>query len=452
MYIIKLLNLHDLCTKTKPVLFIKYYANMSLNTMKQFYLKSILFLSALIISQSACAAGLWLYEAASPELGTASAGSAAIANSASTAGFNPAGMTRLNDTEFMVGIQPMYVDAKFDIDAATYGNDDGGNAGGFVPSASMFYVTSLTDDIKFGLAMGSYLGLGLDYGESWAGRYFITEGELLTLAINPSLGYKVNQQFSIGAGVDFVYSKLNQKIAFNNNPFGIGSTADGMIEIEDSDIAYGFNLGLLYEFSESTRIGLTYRSQVDIEFEDALKLKNVLPIVSGINSSTNTDIEMNLPATVILSGYHKVDKQWSVMANIGWQDWSEFGETDFTLKNLNQKFTDDRNFKDTWHIALGAHYQLSAPWTLMAGIAYDSSPVSDKYRTIDMPLDRQIRYAFGAQYEFSKDLSIMAGYELLDAGQAKINQTRGILDNDILNGDFKTNIIHIMTLNARWKF
>ncbi len=88
----------------------------------------------------------------------------------------------------------------------------------------------------------------------------------------------------------------------------------------------------------------------------------------------------------------------------------------------------------------------------MTGIAYDSSPVEDEYRTPDMPLDRQIRYASGAQYQYNKDYSIMIGYELLDAGHAKMNQTRGIIDDDKLIGRFNTNYIHIVAINFQWKF
>lgn len=257
-------------------------------------------------------AGLWLYEAASPELGTASAGSAAIADSASTAGFNPAGMTRLKQSAFMMGIQPMYVDAQFDINVATYGNDDGDNAGGFVPSASLFYVHSLSEDIKLGLATGSYLGLGLDYGDNWAGRYFVTEGELLTFAINPSIAYKINEKFSVGLGLNIIYSQLNQKLAFNNNPFALANNSDGQIKIKDSDTGYGFNLGLLYQLSETTRFGLSYRSEVDIEFSDAIKTKNVLPIFSGITNNTKADLDMNLPQSFMFSAYHELNKHWTV--------------------------------------------------------------------------------------------------------------------------------------------
>ena len=88
---------------------------------------------------------------------------------------------------------------------------------------------------------------------------------------------------------------------------------------------------------------------------------------------------------------------------------------------------------------------------IMVGFAYDSSPVDDDDRTPDMPLDRQLRYAFGAQYEQSKDLTISVSYELMDAGDAEIDQNRGPLAGE-LKGDFDTNLIHFFNINASWRF
>lgn len=413
---------------------------------------SVITLPLLMFTQFSWAAGLWLYEAAHSEVGTASAGMAATANRASIAGTNPAGMTRLNRSELMAGFQPMYLDSKFDLDSATYGTDDGGQNGGFIPSASLFYVHDYSSDVKLGLALGSYKGLGMEYGDSWAGRYFVTEAELLTFAINPSVAFKVNEQLSIGLGFDVLYSTLDQTMAFNNNPFGIGSTPDGKIELEDSDIGYGYNFGLLYEFSDRTRVGLHYRSEVDVEFEDALTLKGVLPIVPGLSSNTKADIEMTSPQSLMISGYHELDSNWALVGNLGWQDWSEFGKSELTLNNLNKNIKTDRNFDDTYHVALGVRYHYADDWIVLAGIAYDTSPVSKSERTLDMPLDRQVRYGLGAEYLMNDDVTVMVGYELMDVGDGSINQTRGILDNDTIQGDFDKNYLHILTINASWKF
>lgn len=67
-----------------------------------------------LVSTPCWAAGLWLYETASPNTGTAGAGRAALAKDASTAAFNPAGMTKLERSQALPGFQTIIVNTKFD--------------------------------------------------------------------------------------------------------------------------------------------------------------------------------------------------------------------------------------------------------------------------------------------------------------------------------------------------
>lgn len=126
----------------------------------------------------AWAAGLWLYEMGTPDLGTASAGRVAMAADASTAG-----MTRLERSQMLAAFQGIYVNSRFDTEIACFVGGDGGNAGRFVPSGGLHFVHSLTPDWKFGISAGSYFGLGVDYGNDGVGRYYTTEIELLTFGI-----------------------------------------------------------------------------------------------------------------------------------------------------------------------------------------------------------------------------------------------------------------------------
>ena len=135
---------------------------------------------SLLAGSSAWGSGLWLYESGTPDLGTAGAGRAALSADASSAAANPAGMTRLERSQMLVTFLGLYVNSRFDTDIATFGGGDGGNAGGFIPAGGLHYVHSLTDDFKMGVSMGSYFGLGVDYGDNWAGRYYVTEAELVT--------------------------------------------------------------------------------------------------------------------------------------------------------------------------------------------------------------------------------------------------------------------------------
>ena len=180
----------------------------------RFFLVLVLF--NIFVSTSAWAAGLWLYEATTPDVGTAAAGRAAADNDASTAGTNPAGMTRIERVQLLAGFQGLAVRAKFDTDSSSFAGGDGGKAGDFVPVASLHYVGSLNPDLKLGASMGFHFGLGLDYDDDWAGRYYVQEAEFTTFGINPGVGDRVNNWLSVGAGFSIVYAQLEQKTAINN--------------------------------------------------------------------------------------------------------------------------------------------------------------------------------------------------------------------------------------------
>jgi hypothetical protein len=47
----------------------------------------------------------------------------------------------------------------------------------------------------------------------------------------------------------------------------------------------------------------------------------------------------------MFSAYHQLTDRWTVMGNIGWQDWSEFGKQDMTLRSTTSTtLTKDLDF------------------------------------------------------------------------------------------------------------
>ena len=409
-------------------------------------------------AQTAFGGGVWLYEVGTPDLGTAQAGRAALASDASTVTTNPAGMTRLDRSQLLVAVEGLQVNAKFDSNVATKDGGDGGNAGGFVPVASFHYVHSVTEDLKVGISTGSYFGLGLDYGDDWAGRYYVQQAELVTFGVNPGIGYRVNDMLSVGAGVSLVYGELEQTAAINN---ALDAVGDGQVRLDDDTTGYGFNLGFLVEPTEKFRFGLTYRSAVDLEFKHVAELSNIGPnlqaILDGVGlTGSEIDLDLTIPQAVMVSSVYQVTDEWAVLANIGWQDWSDYGKKTLTLRTTNAtSFIQDLDgYDDTWHFALGAQYRFDAPWLWSFGMAYDTSPLDDDERSADAPLDRQVRIGTGIQYDVNQDITVGVAYEYVDAGSAKFNQ-ESLLDADLrgsLQGDYSTNEIHAFAVNLSYKF
>jgi len=175
-------------------------------------------------------------------------------------------------------------------------------------------------------------------------------------------------------------------------------------------------------------------------------------------ANAQTTFDFVLPEQLMLSAHRDLSHDLSIMADLGWQNWSKFGQIGLSLDSttvggttLSPSTSVDAHFQDTWHTAVGARYRLDPRWSLSAGIAYDSSPVKNSDRSIVLPLDRQYRYALGLQYELRKDLTLGAAYEYMDAGSAPVNQTGGAMKGD-LKGRLKSDEFNIFALNMNWRF
>lgn len=162
-----------------------------------------LFLGQLLtaVSTQVLAGGLYLNEFGTPAMGTAGAGAHALANDASTAFHNPADMTRVEGEEFMVSGGLLYYDMKFAPAPNTpIPGSDGGNAGGPGPILGTFYTRDLSEDWDFGLSLVSISAALIDYEDSWTGRYLVQDVTILTVSAMPSISYRVNDRWSLGAG------------------------------------------------------------------------------------------------------------------------------------------------------------------------------------------------------------------------------------------------------------
>jgi long-chain fatty acid transport protein len=407
-----------------------------------------------LIASSVHAGGLYLYELGNPEVGLAGAGWSARAQDAATVFTNPAGMTRLQKSELLVGAQPLYLHVDFSPDSKTTTSGKDGDASTWLPAGGMYYVHNLNPRLKIGASAVGYFGLGLDYEDDWVGRYYVQEVKLQALGVQPAVAYRVTDWLSLGAGVVALYGVLDEKAAVNN----IGpNQGDGKLKIEDSDWTYQVNLGVLVEPRKGTRFGLTYLSEGDLEFKDKPEFSNLgaaletLLRANGVYDA-EIEVEFTMPRALMFSAYHELSDRLALMGNLGWQDWSQFGKVGVSVTSEDTSdLTVDRNYKDTWHVALGAQYRVATPWLLTAGISYDSSMMDDEDRTPDLPLGESWRFGLGARYDWSENLAFGTGYTFLWSGDLDMDVNRGPLAGRV-SGTYENVSMHFINFYLNWKF
>ena len=79
----------------------------------------------------------------------------------------------------------------------------------------------------------------------------------------PSVAWKVNDQLSLGASLNAMYGIYKDNVAVNNL---LPQYGDGRLKLKDERWGWGGNLGLLWEPSKTTRLGLTWNSQLKLDF------------------------------------------------------------------------------------------------------------------------------------------------------------------------------------------
>ncbi len=394
------------------------FSHTIFNRYKSTFMKSIfnysLTASAILLSFNAFSSGLFLQEAVVANAGTTGAGDAVYTESAAAMWVNPATMSYMGENKTTINTMAFDLEMKF--------NDQNGSADGkahsILPSAGAFHVQQITDKLHVGLALGAIGGSSLDYGSEWAGSHLLEDISLTAMQINPTLSYKVNDQLSLGAGLQLSWASFEQSM-------GGGITAE-----QDSDWAYGYNLGAMYQASEKLSVGLSYRSKLEHEF------KNDLARIDQQLSS-----EMIMPDIIDISSSYALNKDLNLLTSIQFHRWSHWDSTVLSVNSNLPSVEIQRDWDDVWKFAIGTDYRLNSDWRLKAGFSHETSPQDDpSLQWVDLPVGEQYRYSVGASTSWD-DITMDMFYEYADLGSVDMNRP-----NVKVNGTFDGRI-HFVGVN-----
>jgi long-chain fatty acid transport protein len=402
------------------------------------------FTSTLLLgAQAANAAGFYLSEQGTP----GSVGTAGVANPTNTftadaAWTNPAGMTGMTEDSILTGLVVSTGKVEFDSSVATAGGSDGGNSldTGVIPS--FFYTRVLNEKSRFGFSAVAPFGGGLDYGEDFVGRYAVQRVELAGFALTPSYAYQVNDELSLGIGLSFIETTLEQDIALRR----LLSPDDGQAKLRDlDDSGVQTILGLTYRLSAETLVGVVYRSEMELELDGNLRIVDT-PLSSA---KRDVKIEWDNPQTIEVGVRHRLDDAQTLFFNLGWQEWSAFSESLFTLTSSGVTDLDDRKWDDTWHAGVAYARQLDNKHTYTLGLAHETSPVKDKYRTFDFPVDEMWKFAGSYSWKDVNGFDYALSASLTRFGDAAVDQTEQGVQ---AKGDFDSYLTLFVGATLRYTF
>ena len=393
--------------------------------------KNIILISGMLFSTVGHASALYFYETGTEDTALAGAGQAARAQDAATLLTNPAGMTRLPDHMVTTGLQAMGGDIPYTLNNASVEQQSPGNAMKVFPNASLFYTQHLNDTVSAGIGLYSNYGLGIDFGH-WAGDRLIKRSTMVAMTLSPGVAWKLSDRVSVGAAAGLNYGFLS--LTRNN---------DGNDQTQhDHDGAMNYHLGLLMDLTDQTRAGITWTSKTDYHFNIDGKVR--FPNQPNLEYDLPFSTQVHAPQQVMFSLVHDINQQWSVMGDLGWQDWSQFGSPQIQVNG----HTSDRvnRLQDTWHTALGVQYRPDEQWRINAGVAFDSSPYKTQNDVaLSLPTGDEWRFATGAQYQITPASNVGFAVEYLHMQSANVK-------SDPFAGEYKNPWLWFASVNYSYQF
>jgi len=374
-------------------------------------------------------------------------GLTALADSPDTAFWNPAGMTRLPES-LELQLVTAYSNSDFEVEEATF---DGGNPHkhdeiNFIPG--LYYINPLNDKWIHGLSVNVPSGFGDEPGVGWSGRYLSEETSLVFVAINNSLAYRWDEAWSFAGGVQVMYVASESKTRVNN----IGPRRDGQIKLDEDGVGVGFTLSTLWELSQDTRFGISYRSETKVDLDGTPEFKdidNAYLIALNNQGLLGQDIEVDfkIPQQVQLGLFHQINERYSVTADIFWIDMSEFGVT--SVSAGPDHVSVESTFKDTYLTSVGLGYRWDNRTQLNVGLGYMDSPVDDDKRTVYLPLDEIWIYGVGIERTLESGDIITVNFEYVDIGNAPVDQENSALSGRV-KGKYHHNYAMLLDFNYRF--
>ena len=358
-------------------------------------------IASLSCTTNSWSAGFFNYLQSAKTAGTAGSLATVGEYDASAIFYNPAGLPKTDNIEFLLSTPIGKPSVKFK-------NNNTLNPLGMPVSGNnkakedVFYSPNMALIAKYNekttLGIGIYIPFGQirEYDSNWVGRYHAIKSDLKTISINPSIRYDVNESISLGAAIQFDYTDLTLDSAIDfgalcvaQSGLGLGGcssiglapmAADGKQSLSGDDWGVGFTLGLLLKPSSDLSIGLAYRSRIEHELDGTAKYDvppEALPLTAGGTfTKSKISMDMSIPDVFSIGLSYKLNEKINLYADSSFTRWSRFDKSVINYSNPAQPTVSlIHDWEDVWRFAVGSEYKLSSTSYIAFGISHDESPI-----------------------------------------------------------------------------
>lgn len=388
-------------------------------------------------------------------LGRSYAGQGIVGDDYSAIAFNPAGMTLMEKS----GVQQVFnfINLRADVDGLDNHAGEHKKMNFWQPVPAGFAQYNVNDRFKLGIGIYAPFGLKTQYDDGWYGSDAAILSKLDIVDFNLSAAYKVTDHLSIGASaiLRYIYGRMTNRL--NETLLGGG---------EANFNVHGWTqtgtLGVMYEFTKDTRVGLSYRLRSAQKAKGHFKItgNQGAALLGGevVDGRYSVNANPDLPESVALSAYHRYEKL-GFSGTARWTHWSS-SFPNFTVRSDNPIFTNLLNgekksyyrYKNSWTLTGGVDYYYCKNLTFRFGGGWDESPAhNDSQRTIRIPDNDRWWMSVGASY-MKNNWQFDVGYAHMIAKTAKALEDKGVGGFQPVHAKYKNMQTHILGVQVQYKF
>jgi len=364
-----------------------------------------------IASSVVMAGGYKLPEQSVNSLGLAAA-YVAHTMGADAAYYNPANMSFMGDKNYIEGgITLVHLPSNvYTLGAPVSGKSKVENI--LVPN--LHYVAAPMGNFRWGVSFAVPGGLT----KRWETPFQKATAEEFTLKIielNPTVAYKVTNNFSVAAGLRVIYSegivKSNSADLNAINPLAPNAARD----MEGDTVEFGYNLALTYKPTSDINFAVTYRSNININEEGTAKITAANGAVELYNGDTS--VEVPLPAALNIAISKTWDERFTLEFDYERVFWSQYKTLDFKYTGTGSAavpagFDDPiaRDWKDINVFRVGATIKMDNKLTALMGFSIDNSPTPVSTMGFELPDSDAKNFSMGFKYQQNEQLSWGASF------------------------------------------
>ena len=340
-------------------------------------------------ASTAWAGGFSIYEQGARAMGRAGA-FAASPSDPSAMFYNPAGLALLDGTQLYLGTTLIAPTSSFKGSGALTGVSEQQVNNIFYPP-NLYLSHRLNDRVVLGVGVHTPFGLATEWENptTFTGRQISTYTALEGVAINPTVAMSLNEQLSLGVGLDYRLSKIHmERYVVQGAPLPQPTNIGLAVLESDMNSGIGANFGLLYTLNDQMRLGASYRHSVQVDYTGTASIEQILTgnetvdamIAAGLDPGTaDVTTSITYPSILTLGLAYQLTPQMLVEANVNYWGWSSFDRlTTVGMTDIGAAVTEEldaaQNYADSFTLRLGMEWARSETMSLRGGYVYDQTP------------------------------------------------------------------------------